>query len=99
MITRARAIEIAGQWHSVMTWSDQGVTLYALSSTGRVQSEDHRAKLLAYVKRLQENPEAGNSHSDLFRLHAYIAAAPIEPECVKFSSGNNDQPEPKGATP
>ena len=85
MITRARAIEIAASWHSVMTWNDPGVAMYALSSTGRVQSEAHRAALLAYTKRLQENSEAGNSHSDLFKLYAYIVAAPIEPEPVKFN--------------
>jgi hypothetical protein len=48
-ISKGEAIHIASQWHSVMTWSDPGVTMYALSSTGRVQSEDHRNDLLRYI--------------------------------------------------
>jgi hypothetical protein len=33
-----------------MTWSDPGVTMYALSSTGRIQSPEHRISLIAYTK-------------------------------------------------
>lgn len=50
MITKSEAVGIAAGWHSVMTWEDPGVTMYALSSTGRIQSPEHRAKLIDYIK-------------------------------------------------
>lgn len=40
---------IAAQWHSVMTWHDPGVCMYALSSTGAVQSKEHRQQLFDYI--------------------------------------------------
>lgn len=43
------AAEIAGAWHSVMTWNDPGVWMYSVTSTGRIHSEEHRAGLLRYV--------------------------------------------------
>lgn len=44
------AMFIASQWHSVMTWNDPGVTMYALSSTGSVQTPQHRVNLIAYIE-------------------------------------------------
>lgn len=49
MITDDEASTIASLWHSVMTWSDPGVAMYSVTSTGRVHSEKHRANLLAYI--------------------------------------------------
>lgn len=43
------ASDIASAWHSVMTWNDPGVAMYSVTSTGKVHTEDHRAKLLAYI--------------------------------------------------
>lgn len=43
------AAAIAASWHSVMTWSDPGVAMYSVTSTGQVHSEEHRANLLAYI--------------------------------------------------
>jgi hypothetical protein len=43
------AAEIAAQWHSVITWNDPGVTMYSVTSTGKVHSEEHRAALLDYI--------------------------------------------------
>ena len=43
------AAEIAGAWHSVMTWNDPGVAMYSVTSTGRVHSEEHRANLVHYI--------------------------------------------------
>lgn len=44
------AAQIASLWHSVMTWSDPGVAMYSVTSTGRVHSEEHRANLIAYIE-------------------------------------------------
>lgn len=74
-LTRAEAIVIAQQWHSVMTWNDPGVTMYSLGSTGRVHSAEHREALLAYI----DNhclPVRGISRRDrieLAELRAWIA--------------------------
>ena len=43
------AAEIAGAWHSVMTWNDPGVAMYSVTSTGRVHSEEHRTNLAHYI--------------------------------------------------
>lgn len=43
------AVDIASAWHSVMTWNDPGVVMYSVTSTGKVHSEEHRAKLIAYI--------------------------------------------------
>lgn len=48
-ISKGEACHIASQWWSVMTWSDPGVCMYALGSTGKVQSEEHRNDLLRYI--------------------------------------------------
>ena len=50
-ISDDQAVEIASAWHSVMTWNDPGVTMYSVSSTGRVHSEKHRKQLLAYIEK------------------------------------------------
>lgn len=50
MIDKAYATQIAAGWHSVSTWADEGVCMYALSSTGRIQSPEHRVKLIDYIK-------------------------------------------------
>ena len=85
MITKSRAIEIAGQWHSVMTWSDPGVCMYALSSTGNVQSAKHRQQLLAYIDSILDRPgpnftkrEKFNLTRELLALRRYCEEAPIE---------------------
>lgn len=44
-----QAAEIASAWHSVMTWSDPGVAMYSVTSTGKVHSEEHRANLINYI--------------------------------------------------
>jgi hypothetical protein len=44
-----QAAEIASGWHSVMTWSDPGVAMYSVTSTGKVHSEEHRANLINYI--------------------------------------------------
>ena len=44
------AADIAAQWHSVMTWSDPGVAMYSITSTGKIHSEEHRAQVLAYIE-------------------------------------------------
>lgn len=44
-----QAAEVASAWHSVMTWSDPGVAMYSVTSTGKVHSDKHRAQLLAYI--------------------------------------------------
>ena len=49
MINNKEAALIAEQWHSVMTWNDPGVSMYSVTSTGKVHSERHRQNLLAYV--------------------------------------------------
>jgi hypothetical protein len=49
VISRDRAVDIAAGWHSVNTWHDPGVTMYAFSSTGKVQSPEHRADLMVYI--------------------------------------------------
>ena len=36
-----QASEIASAWHSVMTWSDPGVAMYSVTSTGKVHSEKY----------------------------------------------------------
>lgn len=43
------ASEIAEQWHSVQTWSDPGVAIYSITSTGKIHSEKHRAQVIAYI--------------------------------------------------
>jgi hypothetical protein len=43
------AAAIAASWHSVITWSDPGVAMYSVTSTGMVHSEEHRENLLAYI--------------------------------------------------
>ena len=48
-ISKEEACHIASEWWSVMTWHDPGVCMYALGSTGKVQSEDHRNDLLSYI--------------------------------------------------
>lgn len=45
------AAQIASAWHSVNTWNDPGVTMYSVTSTGKVHSEEHRTSLLAYTDR------------------------------------------------
>lgn len=45
-----QASEIASAWHSVMTWNDPGVAMYSVTSTGKVHSEQHRAKLISYIE-------------------------------------------------
>lgn len=45
------ASEIAGGWHSVITWNDPGVAMYSVTSTGKVHSEEHRENLVSYIDR------------------------------------------------
>lgn len=80
-------IEIAHAWSSVMTWNDPGVTMYAFASTGRVQSEAHRADLLRYIEKncraaatLNEAADEDDcSHEELDELEDHIRSAPVEP--------------------
>jgi hypothetical protein len=65
-ISDDQAVEIANAWHSVMTWNDPGVTMYSISSTGKIHSEKHRKQLLAYIaanipqaQKLDDQGEAG----------------------------------------
>lgn len=76
MITTEQARNIASQWHSVMTWSDPGVCMYALSSTGKVQSRQHRADLVAYTKSCIPAAEPEDVQ-DLHQLLEFINHTPI----------------------
>lgn len=49
MISDEQASDIASAWHSVNTWSDPGVVMYSVTSTGKVHSEDHRRRLIHYI--------------------------------------------------
>lgn len=50
MIDKARALQIAEGWGSYMNDADPGVCMYALTSTGKIQSPKHRADLIVYIK-------------------------------------------------
>ena len=91
--SRRRAVAIAGQWYSVLTWSDPGVCLYALASTGRIRSEEHRARCLAYLREhiparavrcaggMPAGTDLGAADAwHLRRLARYVEAAPLEPD-------------------
>ena len=84
-----QASEIAAGWHSVMTWSDPGVAMYSVTSTGRVHSEQHRANLIAYIdscmsaaERADERGDAGivmeSNVADLEALRVWAAEYEIE---------------------
>jgi len=85
VITRNQAIQIASAWHSVMTWSDPGVAMYAVTSTGKVHSEEQRANLLTYIEScipgahnqdaLGEEPIVMDSNvADLHALREWVTA-------------------------
>lgn len=68
------AAEIASAWHSVNTWSDPGVAMYSVTSTGKVHSEEHRENLIDYIEtcvvqasKLDEDPD--NNPPVLPELH------------------------------
>jgi hypothetical protein len=82
------AVEIASQWHSVMTWNDPGVAMYSVTSTGMVHSEKHRADLLTYIddhmaaaQKLDDDGESGvvmeSNVADLEALQEWVAAYEI----------------------
>jgi hypothetical protein len=82
-LTRDQAVAISEGWWSVNTWGDPGVCLYAFGSTGKVQSEEHRANVLAYIKEhclpgcaKQDDPKL--CRRELAELSEYIRTAPIE---------------------
>lgn len=82
-LSRADACDIASQWWSVMTWNDPGVCMYAFGSTGKVQSEKHRAQLLAYIDTdsmacAEVNDDPEGDKAQLRQLRAYIEGAPVE---------------------
>lgn len=58
------AAEIAGAWHSVMTWNDPGVAMYSVTSTGRVHSEEHRAQLLSYIETCMCGAQEADARGD-----------------------------------
>lgn len=58
------AAEIAGAWHSVMTWNDPGVAMYSVTSTGRVHSEAHRAQLIAYIETCMRGAQEADERGD-----------------------------------
>ena len=84
MITGAAARAIAYDWASVMTWNDPGVALYGFASTGRVQSEAHRADCATYVRRRLEwvatdkRRGATTAGRRLRALLRYILNTPVE---------------------
>lgn len=79
MLDRLTAIDIAYDWHSVMNWDDPGVQLYAFSSTGCVQSEEHRQKCLAWLRdECLGKTETEDDEDDLLDLIEYLEQAPIE---------------------
>jgi hypothetical protein len=86
-ISRDRAVTIAEGWWSVMTWNDPGVCMYAFGSTGKVQSEEHRGKLLHYIdvdcRLVPQGDDPGyrapqKDMRELRSLRRYIENAPIE---------------------
>lgn len=90
MITDYEAVDIANAWHSVMTWSDPGVAMYSVSSTGKVHSEKHRAQLLAYIEtclpRAQDCDARGDEPivmysnvEDLEALREWVEAYEVSP--------------------
>ncbi len=84
-ISRDAAVAISEGWWSVNTWGDPGVCLYAFGSTGRVQSEEHRDNVIAYIDGhclkgcdRQDNPK--QCRKELEWLREYVRTAPIESE-------------------
>lgn len=76
LMPRQKAREIAYNWHSVITWNDPGAQLYAFASTGKVQSEKHRADCLEYLRTRQ--PITPLDAAELHRLRRYIEHVPLE---------------------
>lgn len=85
MLTKNEAIEIANAWHSVMTWSDPGVVMYSLSSTGKIHNEKHRQQLIQYIntnimsaKQQDEDGDPGvvmgTNEADLEALKEWVKA-------------------------
>ena len=64
MLDDFQASEIASAWHSVMSWSDPGVAMYSVTSTGRVHSEEHRGNLLAYIDAHMDAARACDASGD-----------------------------------
>jgi hypothetical protein len=64
MLTNEEASTIASGWHSVMTWSDPGVAMYSVTSTGKVHSEKHRKDLLAYIDGCMADAAENDKHGD-----------------------------------
>lgn len=64
MIDNQQAALIAEGWHSVMTWNDPGVAMYSVTSTGKIHSEEHRTKLLAYIDDCMANASYNDSRGD-----------------------------------
>lgn len=84
-INREQAVSIAMRWDCISPLGDPGLVMYALSTTGRVQSEGHRAKLLAYIdNECQERAEkmgfmpTYDPEHELDQIRDYIIQAPIE---------------------
>lgn len=84
-ITREQAVKIAAMWDRMSPLDDPSVFMLALSTTGAVQSEGMRAKLLAYIDgecneraaKMGFMPDYDPEH-DLDRLRDYVAAVEIE---------------------
>jgi hypothetical protein len=86
MIDVFEAADICSLWWSVMTWSDPGVCLYALGSTGRVQSEEHRQQCIDYITNkcipIAQERDDEETDADIVQLEDlldYIRNADIEP--------------------
>jgi hypothetical protein len=95
-LTREQMVPLAHSWASFVDLSDPGVQLYALASTGRIQSEGHRRLVLEHLDgRLRRaadvNIRAGeylDGHRQLDALRAYVAAAPVEAAPLKLPNGS-----------
>ena len=77
MINKAEAVNIACQWHSVMTWNDPGVAMYAFSSTQKVQSKEHRQNLIDYTNHCLHRADPSDQE-DLEDLIEYFTHTEIE---------------------
>ncbi len=93
-MSKSEAYQYAASWGSYMTAGDPGAIMYGFDETFTMQSEQHRADVLAYIeecrKTVTEHPDWYDS-DELEKMDEFVAAckaAPCDESELWFTSSS-----------